>query len=63
MSGQSRALPRQFYGNPADCVGKLRKVIKAGSETEALMAERHRLRKGRRIRALVRNVMKNGGGR
>lgn len=63
MSGQSKALPRQFYGDPVECVDELRRVLKVGSDIEKRKADLHRLHKGRRIRALVRKVMKNGGGR
>ena len=57
------ALPAVFYRDPAECVDELRRVIKVGSEIEKRKADQHRLHKGRRIRALVRKVMKNGGGR
>lgn len=51
------ALPARFYGDPANCADEMRKINVAA----ARQAERDRLNKGRRIRALVRGVMNNGG--
>lgn len=51
------ALPAFFYGDPVDCVDEIRR-IKAAAKKQA---ERDRLHKGRRIKALVNQVMKNGG--
>lgn len=47
---ESRALPSRFYGDPVDCVDERRKI----TEAQAHQAERERIHKGRRIRALVK---------
>jgi hypothetical protein len=47
------ALPSRFYGNPMDCADEMRKITQAGKR----QAERDRLHKGRRIRALVKGLM------
>lgn len=52
-------LPARFYGDPAECVDEMRRLVDAAKR----QAERDRLHKGRRIRALVRKVMRDGGGR
>lgn len=52
-----KALPAIFYRDPADCVDELRSL----NEQAKRKAERERLNKGRRIRALVREVMRKGG--
>ena len=52
------ALPRKFYGDPAECVDDLRR-LKARAKRKA---ERARINKGLRIRALVKQA-KNGGSR
>jgi hypothetical protein len=51
------ALPLRFYGDPADCVDEMRRI----SEAAKKQAERDRVHKGRRIRALVKQAMKKGG--
>lgn len=51
------ALPSRFYGDPADCVDEMRSL----GERAKRKAERDRINKGRRIRALVREVMRKGG--
>lgn len=53
------ALPSRFYRDPADCVDEMRSL---GAQAKR-KAERARINKGRRIRALVREVMRNGGGK
>ena len=50
------ALPSRFYGDPVTCVDEMRKISKAAE----VQAERDRLNKGRRIRALVKQVMMKG---
>lgn len=50
----SQALPSKFYGDPSECVDELRKLQQAARKH----AERDRLHKGRRIRALVEQAMK-----
>lgn len=46
------ALPSMFYGDPADCVDEMRRIRAAAKK----QAERDRLHKGRRIRALVKQA-------
>ena len=46
------ALPSRFYGDPVECVDELRRI----SEAAKKQAERDRLHKGRRIRALVKQA-------
>lgn len=53
-----RALPIVFYGDPASNLD----AIRAMRERAERMAERHRRHKGRRIRALVKRAMSEGGG-
>lgn len=48
------ALPRFFYGDPSECVDVIRKVREASTRK----AERERINKSRRIRALVKQAMK-----
>lgn len=48
------ALPSRFYGDPMNCVDEMRKISRAVE----IQAERDRLNKGRRIRALVKLAMK-----
>lgn len=48
------ALPSRFYGDPANCVDEMRKIHEAAK----IQAERDRLNKGRRIRALVKLAMR-----
>jgi hypothetical protein len=48
------ALPSRFYGDPVNCADEMRKITRASE----VQAERDRLNKGRRIRALVKQVMK-----
>lgn len=50
------ALLGRLYGDPANVADELRKA-RAAAERQA---ERDRLHKGRRIRALVRQAMKGG---
>ena len=50
-------LPSRFYGDPADVVDEMRSL---GAQ-EKRKADRVRINKGRRIRALVREVMRKGG--
>jgi hypothetical protein len=47
-------LPQRFYGDPAECVDELRKI----HEQQKRKADRTRIYKGQRIRALVKQVMK-----
>ncbi len=54
-----RALPAQFSRDPAECVDELRRLRKMAERK----AERERLHKGRRIRALVKQAMQRGGAR
>lgn len=54
-----KALPIGFYGDPAECVD-LTRTLRAQAKRAA---DRERQHKSRRIRALVKEVMKNGGGR
>ena len=54
----SKALPRMFYGDPSECVDELRRI----RESAKRQAMRLRAHKARRIQALVRDVIKNGGG-
>lgn len=48
----------RLYGDPANVVDELRKAREAAKR----QAARDRLHKGRRIRALVKEVMRKGGG-
>lgn len=50
-------LPAEFYRDPAESVDRLRQLRAAAQRT----ADRERQHKGRRIRALVKEVMRNGG--
>lgn len=52
-------LPMRFYGDPVECVDELRRL----NEMAMRKAEQDRKHKGRRIRALVKRVMLNGGAR
>lgn len=54
-----KALPARFYRDPIDCVDEMRRVNEAAKR----QAEKDRLNKGRRIRALVKRAVVNGGGR
>ncbi len=54
-----KALPARFYGDPSERVDEICRL----REAVARKAERDRLHKGRRIRALVKEVMRKGGGR
>lgn len=47
-------LPSRFYRDPAECVDEIR----CQREVARRQAERDRLHKGRRIRALVKQAMK-----
>lgn len=58
MKGESNALPSRFYGDPVDVVDERIKITKE----QERQAELHRIHKGRRIRALVKEALKNGGG-
>lgn len=58
MKGESNALPSRFYGDPADVVDERRRI----TQQQERQAELHRIHKGRRIRALVKAALKNGGG-
>lgn len=51
------ALPAEFYRDPAESVDRLRELRAAAKRA----ADRERKHKGRRIRALVKEVMRNGG--
>lgn len=51
-------LPSGFYGDPSECVDHIRRM----RERAERMAERKRVNKGRRIRALVKQAMAKGGG-
>lgn len=60
MAGEiEHALPWRFYGDPAERVDEMRKLNEAAKRK----AELDRLHKGRRIRALVKKVMREGGNR
>jgi hypothetical protein len=48
------ALPSRFYGDPVNCADEMRKISKAAE----IQAERDRIHKGRRIRALVRQKIR-----
>lgn len=48
------ALPYRFYGDPAECADEMRELKKRAKRK----AERDRINKGRRIRALVKLAMK-----
>lgn len=50
-------MPSRFYGNPVDCVDELRRIQEAARKK----AERHRIHKSRRIRALVKLAMLKSG--
>jgi hypothetical protein len=52
------ALPKRFYGDPSENVDELRKL----REVDLKRKDKERVHKRRRIRALVKQVMKNGGG-
>ena len=54
-----KALPARFYRDPLECVDELRRANEAAKR----QADKDRLNKGRRIRALVKQAMTNGGGR
>lgn len=54
----SAILPRRFYGDPSECVDEWRMI----SEAAKRKAARDRRNKSRRIKALVAEVMRNGGG-
>lgn len=51
-------LPSRFYGDPADVVDEMRRIAAQAKRK----AERDRINKGRRIRALVKQAM-NGSKR
>lgn len=53
-----RVLPKVFYGDPAECLDEIRRMRAAADRA----ARRLRAHKARRIRALVREVLRNGGG-
>ena len=53
------ALPNRFYGDPSERVDEMRRL---GEEAKR-QAERDRLHKGRRIRALVKQAKMKGGHR
>jgi len=57
MSEIENALPSMFYGNLEECVDELR-LLRKKMDTAA---KRDRAHKSRRIQALVRNAMRNGG--
>ena len=57
MKERSHALPSSWYGDPADNVEQLSKVRKEQEKQD----ERDRLRKGRKVRAAVKDVLLNGG--
>ena len=54
---KSFALPARFYGDPIEVVDEMIRL----SEEEKRRVDLHRLHKGRRIRALVREVLRKGG--
>ncbi len=56
-------LPARFYRDPAELVGEVRKLREAAKRKAERKAERDRIHKSRRIKALVREVMMNGGAR
>lgn len=47
-------LPSRFYRDPSECVDEMRKI----TDQTKRKAERDRISKGRRIRALVKQAMK-----
>lgn len=53
------ALPKRFYGDPSECVDEMRRMTERAKRDAAQM----RRNKSLRIQALVRVVMKNGGGK
>lgn len=53
------ALPKRFYGDPVVVVDEMRRI----SEAARRQAERDRLHKARRIRALVKEAIRKGGAR
>lgn len=55
----SNALPRVFYGDPAECVDETRKMRQAAGRA----AKRLREHKSRRIQALTKEAIRNGGGK
>lgn len=52
-----KALPKRFYGDPADVVDEMRRIAAAAKRK----AERTRIHKSLRIKALVAEVMRKGG--
>lgn len=52
------AFPSRFYGDPSDNIDELRKL----READLKRKDRERVHKRRRIRALVKQVIANGGG-
>lgn len=58
MSDIEYALPSCFYRDPAESVEVINKIRKAAKRT----ADRERKNKSMRIQALVKQVMKSGGG-
>jgi hypothetical protein len=57
MSKIENALPSMMYGDPAECVDRIRQMT-AKAKRKAALDRKH---KSMRIQASVRNVMKNGG--
>ena len=51
-------LGSRFYLDPSGCVDELRKINDAVEEKKKVLAERHRITKGRRIRAKVKQAMR-----
>lgn len=54
MKEESNALPCRFYGDPVEVVDERRKI----TQEQERQAELHRIHKGRRIRALVKQAKK-----
>lgn len=58
---KSTALPAWLYGNPLDIIDSQRVCAERQRKEAARKAEIHRKHKSRRIKAVTRKVIKEGG--